>query len=64
MLFTTLMTMTLTNPPDPEAHPTIPPNATVYHWYPIQLQHDERRMIYENTGTMDEALKNQVIDAS
>ena len=62
-LYTTLTTTAWKNPPDPGVHPTIPTNATAALRDQLQLQHDEGRRIYENTGTMDEALKNQFIDA-
>ena len=39
-------------------------NATVDHRYQPQLQHDEGRIIYENMGMMEKALKNQVIEST
>ena len=39
-------------------------NATASLREQLQLQHDEGRIIYENTVTMDESLNNQVIDTA
>ena len=62
-LYTTLTNTASKNPPDPGVYPTIAMNSTAYLRYQLQLQHDEERIIYNNIGTMDEVLKNQVIDA-
>ena len=61
-IYKTLVTMEWTNPPDTGVYPTIPTNATTALQDQLQLQHDKGQIIYKNTGTMDEALKNQVID--
>ena len=37
-------------------------NTTTAHQYQLQLQHDKGWLIYDNVGTLDEVLKNQVID--
>ena len=63
-LYTTLTTIAWANLLDPGLYPTMPMNATTALQEQLQLQHNEGRRIYENTGTMDEALKNQVIYTS
>ena len=62
-LYKNLMNTVCTNPHDPGLYPTIPTKSTVALWDQIKNQHDEGQRIYENTGKMDEALNNQVIDA-
>ena len=61
-LYTTIITMVWKNPPDPVYTPTIPTNSTTFIWEQLQLKHYEGQRIYNNMGTMDESLKNQVID--
>ena len=48
----------------PRVYPTVPTTATADNSEQLQKQHDKARQIYNNAGTMDEALKNQVVDAS
>ena len=62
MIYTTLVTMAYTNPPEPGVYPTIPINTTIALREKLQLQHNEGRIIYYNAITMDESLNIQVID--
>ena len=49
-------------PPEPLVYPKIPPNGTASHQDQLQIQHEKVRRIYKHMGTMDEALKNKVMD--
>ena len=62
-LYTTLMTTVCTNPLKSGVYPTIPMNATVNFRDQLQLQHDEGWLIYKSMETMDDAIKNKVVDA-
>ena len=42
----------------------VPLNLTMSHQGQLQLQHDKGRIIYENMGMMEKALKNQVIEST
>ena len=61
-LYTTISTTEWIKPPNTGLHPMVPPKSTIAHQDQIQLQNNKCQRIYDNTGTMDEDLNNQVID--
>ena len=64
MIYTTLSTRVCTNPPNPLFYLVVSVNATASHQGQLHLQNKEGRIIYENTGTVDEALNNRFIDST
>ena len=61
MLYATLSNTAWVNPPNPVVYPTSPKNTTAYHQDQMQHHNDEVCQIYDNSGTIDEATKNQFI---
>ena len=58
------MTILWTNPLEPGIYSTIPTDNTTTLRDRLELQHDKVWIIYENTGNIYEALKNQSIDTA
>ena len=63
-LYTTLNNREWTNPPSAGLYPTIQTNATADLQDQLQIQHEEGLIIYNDTGTIDESLNNEVIGAN
>ena len=64
ILYKNLMTPAWTNLTNLGVYPMLPTNTTAALREQLQLQHDKGWRIYEDTGTMYEALKNQSIDTA
>ena len=63
MLYATLLHTAWVTPQDSVAGPTVPATANLAQRKQLQDEHNKKRRIYKNVHTMDEALKQHIIDA-